>query len=102
MAFSYYLFLTLDPPTAAAYPNNTFVTEGQNVNLICNTTGIPPPSIEWTKVNDTTVLSNTSVLTLYNVTRPGTLNETVQYRCTAKNGYGDPAHAVATVGVECE
>ena len=74
----------------------------QHICLICNTTGIPPPSIEWTKVNDTTVLSNTSGLTLYNVTRPGTLNETVQYRCTAKNGYGDPAHAAATVHVQCE
>ena len=72
------------------------------MTLICNTTGIPPPSIEWTKVGNYTVLSNVSVLTLYNIRRPGTSNETVQYRCTAKNGYGDQASAVVTVHVYCE
>ena len=69
--------------------------------LVCYTTGIPPPSIEWTKVGDSTVLSSASVLTLYNIKRPGTPNETVLYNCTAKNGYGY-ASAVVTVRVQCE
>ena len=77
------------------------VLEGKNVTLICNATGTPPLSIKWTKGNDSTVLSSTSALTLYNVSRPGTPNETVQYRCTA-NGYGDPASAVVTVQVYCK
>ena len=72
------------------------------MTLICNATGTPPLSIEWTKVGSSTVLSSTSALTLYDVSRPGTPSETVQYRCTAKNGYGDPASAVATVHVQCE
>ena len=78
------------------------VLEGENVTLICNTTGISPLSIEWTKVGNSTVLSSTSALTLFSVVRPGTPSETVEYRCTAKNGYGDPASAVVTVRVQCE
>ena len=69
------------------------------MTLNCHTSGTPPVTIEWTKVNNSTVLSSTSALTLFNVKRPGTPNETVQYRCTAKNGYGDPASAVVTVAV---
>ena len=72
------------------------------MTLICNTTGTPPPSIEWTKAGDSTVLCDASVLNLYNIKRPGTPNETVQYRCTAKNGYGDQASTVVTVHVYCE
>ena len=69
------------------------------MTLNCHTSGTPPVTIEWTKVGNPTVLSSTSILTLYNVKRPGTPSETVQYRCTAKNGYGDPASAVVTVAV---
>ena len=69
------------------------------MTLICHTTGTPPLSTEWTKLNDSTVLSSTSALTLFNVKRPGTPSETMKYRCTAKNGYGDPASAVVTVAV---
>ena len=72
------------------------------MTLICNATGTPPLSIKWTKGNDTTVLSSASALTLYNVKRPGTPSETMQYGCTAKNGYGDPASAVVTVQVYCK
>ena len=95
-------FLHVDPPTVSLPSDPVPVLEGEKVTLICNTTGTPPLSIEWTKVNDSTVLSSTSALTLYNVSRPGTPSETVQYRCTAKNGYGDPASAVVTVQVFCK
>ena len=91
--------LSLDVPTVTLSSEVFIITEGDNVTVICNTTGIPPPSIEWTKVGDSTVLSNVSILTLYNIKRPGTPNETVQYRCTAKNGYGDQVSAVVTVYV---
>ena len=94
--------LHVEPPTVSLPSDPVSVLEGENVILICNTTGTPPLSIEWTKVNDFTVLSSTSALTLFNVKRPGTPSETVEYRCTAKNGYGDPASAVTTVRVQCE
>ena len=94
--------LSLDLPTVTLSSEVFLVTEGDNVTVICNTTGIPPPSIEWTKVGDSTVLSNASVFTLYNIKRPGAPKNTVQYKCTAKNSYGDETSAVVTVYVYCE
>ena len=88
-----------DPPVAVAYPRYASVVEGENLTLICNTTGIPPPSIEWTKVGDSTVLSQKQLLSLYNVQRSGPLNVIIQYRCTAKNGIGIPASSTADVQV---
>ena len=79
------------------------VTEGKDLNLTCNVTGSPLPSVEWSKVGDpAAVLSSTSVLTLHSVTRPGNANQTVQFRCTARNGYGEPDSAEVTVQVLCE
>ena len=94
--------LSLDLPTVTLSSEVFLVTENDNVTVICYTTGIPSPSIEWTKVGDSTVLSNASVFTLYNIKRPGAPKKTVQYKCTAKNGYGDETSAVVTVYVYCE
>ena len=102
LMFSYLFVFHVELPTVTLPSYPVPVQEGKNVTLICNTTGTSPLSIKWTKVNDSTVLSNTSALTLFNVKRPGTPSETVQYGCTAKNGYGDPAYAVVTVHVQCE
>ena len=102
LMFPYLFVFHVELPTVSLPSDPVSVLENGSVTLICNTTGTLPLSIEWTKVNDSTVLSSTSALTLFNVSRPGTPSETVQYRCTAKNGYGDPASAVATVRVQCE
>ena len=69
--------------------------EGDNVTLICNTTGMPRPSIQWTKVSG--VLSRKSVLTLNNIRGSDTPNTIIQYQCTAKNGLGCPVFSVAKV-----
>ena len=100
--FPYLFVFHVELPTVTLPSYPVPVLENGSVPLNCNTTGTPPLFIEWTKVNDSTVLSNTSALTLFNVKRPGTPSETVQYGCTAKNGYGDPAYGVVTVHVQCE
>ena len=79
------------------------VVEGKDLDLTCDVTGSPPPWVEWTKVGEpAAMLSRTTVLTLRSVTRPGNANQTVQYRCTASNGYGEPDSAEVTVQVFCE
>ena len=85
----------LGPPTASVSPGHASIVEGDNVTLTCDTTGMPPPSIQWTKVNG--VLSRKSVLTLNNVRGTDTPNTNIQYQCTAKNGIGCPAFSVANV-----
>ena len=99
--FCFYDFFNAVPPSVSVLSYRT-VIEGDNLFLACNANGSPSPSIEWTKVNGSEVLSNTPVLTLFNVIRPGNPSETAQYECTARNGYGEPASAVVTVQVCCE
>jgi len=65
-------------------------------------TGKPDPAIEWTKVGDSEVLSNTSSLTIVNVSRPGTPDNMIQYQCTASNGVETPATETVNVTVHCE
>jgi neural cell adhesion molecule len=69
------------------------VTEGDNVNIICNGTGKPPPKFVWiktlTKENLATadrfgVNKDTGVLTITNVRR----EDSSEYQCTASNAAG--------------
>ena len=76
--------------------------EGDNITLTCNASGKPRPVITWAKPGSSVVLSNTSFLTLVNVSRPGTSDNMIQYQCTASNGVETPATDIATVTVHCE
>ncbi|XP_011499152.1 PREDICTED: fasciclin-2 [Ceratosolen solmsi marchali] len=69
------------------------VTEGDNVNIVCNGTGKPPPKFAWiktmTKENLATadrfgVNKDTGVLTITNVRR----EDSSEYQCTASNAAG--------------
>ena len=78
------------------------VIEGDNITLTCNASGKPDPGIiKWTYVNSSEVLSNTSSLTIVNVSRPGTPDNMIQYQCTASNGVETPATATINITVHC-
>ena len=47
-------------------------------------------------------LCNTTILTVVNVSRPGTPDSMIQYQCTASNVVESPAIAVANVTVHCK
>lgn len=76
--------------------------ERKNITLFCQASGKPEPTVTWTRVGSSDILSNTSVLTLVNVSRPGTPDNMIQYQCTASNGVGNPATAVANLNVTCK
>ena len=76
--------------------------EGNNIALFCNKSGKPDPVITWTRLGSSEVLSNTSLLTVANVRRPGTTDNLIQYQCTASNRVENPAIAVANVTVYCK
>ena len=78
------------------------VEEGNNITLMCNASGKPEPIITWTKLGSLVVLSNTSSLTIVNVSRPGTPDNMIQYQCTASNGVETPATATVNVTVHCK
>ena len=76
--------------------------EGNNLNLTCNAFGHPNPSITWTKVDSSDVLSTEAQLPIVNVSRPGKRDNMIQYQCTASNGVGIPATAIVNITVHCK
>ena len=78
------------------------VAEGEDLVLTCNGSGKPHPVITWTKLGSSEVLSNTSSLTIVNVSKPETADNMIQYQCTASNGVGTPATATSTIDVYCK
>ena len=79
-----------------------FVVERKNFSLFCNSSGKPKVSITWTRVGSSEVLSKTSILTVVNVSRPGTPDNVIQYQCSGDNGVGSPAMAVANIIILCK
>ena len=98
------LIFFIVPPEVTVSPQAPQVVEGKNVTLFCDATGVPKPSLKWTKDDSSTVLSESARLTLFSVDRPGNPSDPTQYHCTASNGYGDPMFKTdtATVTVICE
>ena len=89
-------------PFAEVVPQTVAVIEGGNITLVCNISGVPSPSVLWTQMGSTKVVSHKSSLTIVNVSRPGTPNNMIQYQCTASNGVEIPATATVNVTVHCK
>ena len=96
------LILISVAPFAAVIPQTVTVIEGGNITLVCNVSGVPSPSILWTQIGSSKVVSQNSSLTIVNVSRPGTPDNMIQYQCTASNGVGTPAIATVNVTVHCK
>jgi len=72
------------------------VTEGGNLTLLCNVSGVPPPMVSWIKVGGDTITSaHELVFTNINRTQAG------QYKCEASNLCGN-ASQTATIEVQCK
>ena len=96
------LFLMIDPPSITIHEKSETVEEGDSITLTCIVTGKPYPAIAWTKVGASEVLSNTSSLTIVNITRPEKPYNLIQYQCTASNGVGTPDTETVKVTVHCK
>ncbi|RMX51502.1 hypothetical protein pdam_00014831 [Pocillopora damicornis] len=79
-------------------PEKVTIVEGNKLLLTCNASGEPEPSISWTRIGSSNVLSVSPSLTIVNVSRPGTADSMIQYQCTASNGV-DPA-VITNPGIE--
>ena len=90
------------PSSAEINEKADTVVEGSSITLFCNASGRPEPSVTWIKVGSSEILSNTSMLTVMNVSRPGTPEHMIQYQCTASNGVKSPAIAAANISVLCK
>ena len=94
--------LISEAPFAEVIPQTVTVIEGGNITLVCNISGVPAPSIYWTQIGSSKVVSHNSSLTIVSVSRPGTPDNMIQYQCTASNGVETPATATVNVTVHCK
>ena len=78
------------------------MVEGKNITLYCKATGKPHPTLTWTKVGNAGTLSNNAVLNTGILNRNDTINNIIQYQCTASNGVERPATAIANITVHCK
>ena len=78
------------------------MVEGKNITLYCKATGKPDPTLIWTKVGNARPLSNNAVLNTGILNRNDTINNVIQYQCTASNGVERPATAIANITVQCK
>ncbi|XP_050723887.1 basement membrane-specific heparan sulfate proteoglycan core protein-like isoform X5 [Eriocheir sinensis] len=89
---------TTPPPTVQIRPDRRTINQGTNVEVFCQATGDPPPTVTWTKVNEplsprTTVENNILRITGALVSDRG------MYLCTARNE-GGSAQGAAIIEVE--
>ena len=78
------------------------MVEGKSITLYCNATGKPDPTLTWTKVGNAEPLSNNAVFNTGILNRKDTINNIIQYQCTASNGVESPAKALANITVHCK
>ena len=77
---------------------NKTVQEGDNVGLYCNVTGIPDPTVIWTKMQGGGYnATEGKLLNITNVTRA----QSGEYICAANNTCGEES-ATANINVKCK
>ena len=82
--------------SATIESNSIVVKEGQDVDLVCNGSGLPSPNISWVDASNV-VMGNGSILSLHNISR----TMAGQYICTARNSCGNDSEKVDIL-VQCE
>ena len=83
-------------PSAIQPIQNENITEGGNLTLSCNASGIPQPLVSWIKVGGH-MPTNGSELVFTNINR----SEAGEYRCEASNECGN-ASETARIFVQCK
>ncbi|XP_015750039.1 PREDICTED: hemicentin-1-like isoform X2 [Acropora digitifera] len=93
-AMSVDVFVTVNVPSSIQSIPDEVVTEGDNVTLICNASGIPEPVVSWINVRSGN-RTHGNVLEFENVSR----HEAGEYRCEARNSCRNATES-ATIDVQ--
>ena len=99
-------FLIIVAPQIATQPQGGPVIEGQIVNLFCNASGNPVPTITWTRNGSVLTSSVARIsfgaegkeLKITSINRA----DKGEYRCVANNSEGNVTSDAATLDVQCE
>ena len=82
------------PSSIQAIDDKT-VTEGDNLTLMCNVSGMPPPMVSWMTPN--VQRHSGYMLNVVNINR----SQAGEYKCEASNECGN-ATETATIDVQCK
>ena len=82
-------------PSSIQAIDDQHVTEGQNVTLICNVSGMPPPMVSWMIPGSQRVSGYKLEVIHINRSQAG------KYTCEASNECGN-ATETATIDVQCK
>ena len=74
------------------------VTEGDNVTLSCNASGVPPPRTAWIREKTGEVISSNKIHQITAIKS----NESGNYVCLASNGIGRNSTKSCSVDVRCK
>ena len=85
------------PVAIVKQAENIIAVEGDNVEVYCNVTGIPDPTVIWTNV-DTSEIFEGNLLNITNITWRLQAGD---YRCTANNTCGEES-TMASIKVLCK
>ena len=90
------------PATITNVSSDKALLEGSDLQLFCIASGRPTPNITWVKITssggESDVLHRGTTWDFKNISR----TDDGTYRCTARNGVGNPASHTLQVNVECK
>ena len=97
------VWLLLVPLNITEIRGEPTVLEGNNLQLICETSSEREPTITWTKEmpgnqGNTGVVPKGKELNIPNINR----NDAGMFTCTAYNGFGEPKNRTVYVNVTCK
>ena len=75
------------------------VNETDDLRLVCNVSGNPPPKITWTKRPSLSLLNSTDGVL---VVKGAVKADSGYYQCKASNGIGEDAITTSSVMVNCK
>ena len=99
-------FLIIVAPQIATQPQGGPVIESHNVNLFCNASGNPVPTITWTR-NGSVLTSSVPRISFGEESKELKITsinraDSGEYRCVANNSEGNVTSDAATLDVQCE
>ena len=90
------LFITFSEPASILPITGKVVKEGDNLTVMCNKSGIPPPRVFWVKTSNGE-RTNGIDLVFTNIHR----TQSGEYTCKATNPCGDASQSVE-IDVQCK
>jgi len=92
----FYEFIFTAPAASVKQAENQIAVEGTDVEVYCNVTGIPDPTVIWRNVLTGEIIEG-NLLNITNITRA----QAGEYKCTANNTCGVDSTMV-NIDVQCK